>query len=401
MERLAEQEIERRGQGYGPPGGGAVCSICVGDSALASLVDQIADLDCCSFCEKQGESIAADVEDVLSHMASQIQIAWTHPDDVLYRDKEESSGFAGPVLEISEVFEHEGVELGNERFYDFVQAAFAEWRFTPTGVYATTEGEALLFGWEDLVRTVKHRKRYFFLLEANDRSADGAGASIPRGLELLHGIGRMIQKYGLLRDIKAGHPWYRARTDLPRNRLAEARDFGAPPQDKARQSRMSPAGVPMLYVSDLQEGALAEARAAKKTRDMAATVAELRVMTPMTIVDFSKLPEIPSVFDDGPETPIIRHELGFLHGFRRDIQKKVELDGREHVEYVPTQVVCEYLRDQLPLDLGIDIHGLAWQSGRQENSLSLSLFVDSSGCVDAETRSLESSGPRIEVRAIS
>jgi hypothetical protein len=157
----------------------------------------------------------------------------------------------------------------------------------------------------------------------------------------------------------------------------------------------------MLYVSDLPEGALAEARAASPSPDLATTVAELKVMAPLTIVDFARLPEITSVFDDGPETPTVRQELGFLHGFRRDIQKKVELDDRVHVEYVPTQVVCEYLRDQLPVKLGIDIHGLAWQSGHSEDSLSLALFIGSSGCVDAEAPSLETSGPRIEVRTIS
>lgn len=401
MGRLAEQDLERRERGYRLQADGAVCAACVGDAALVSLVDQIANLDSCSFCEKQGKSIAADADDVLTHISSQLQIAWTQPDNVLYHDKEEPSGFAGLVFEISDVFDQEGVELGNESFDDFVQEAFAETRFTPIGVYATSEGEAFRFGWEDLVRTVKHRKRYFFSLGANDRSADGAGAPIPRGLELLHGIGQMIQEYGLLNEVEAEHPWYRARIHPPECQLTEAREFGAPPEDKAQQSRMSPEGVPMLYVSDLPEGALAEARAANSNPGLAATVAELRVMAPMTIVDFSKLPEIPSVFDDGSETSTVRQELGFLHGFRRDIQKKVEHDERVHVEYVPTQVVCEYLRDQLPLKLGIGIDGLAWQSGRSEDSLSLALFIDSSGCVDAEAQSLETRGPRIEVRTLS
>lgn len=36
--------------------------------------------------------------------------------------------------------------------------------------------------------------------------------------------------------------------------------------------------------------------------------------------------------------------LCFLQKFIHDITLPVELDGREHVDYVPTQVFTEYLR---------------------------------------------------------
>jgi hypothetical protein len=39
-----------------------------------------------------------------------------------------------------------------------------------------------------------------------------------------------------------------------------------------------------------------------------------------------------------------RAELSFLHGFARDLSAQIERDNRIHIEYVPTQVVSEYLR---------------------------------------------------------
>ncbi|WP_146060416.1 RES domain-containing protein [Amycolatopsis sp. CA-128772] len=39
-----------------------------------------------------------------------------------------------------------------------------------------------------------------------------------------------------------------------------------------------------------------------------------------------------------------RYDLVFLHRFAADLGKPIALDGREHIEYVATQVVTEYLR---------------------------------------------------------
>ena len=183
MNRLVDEEIERNERGFSLPSEGAVCGNCAGDAALVSLIRDAADSDSCSFCGKRGRSIALDVEPVLTRIGSQLQIAWTQPENVLFRDSEQLDGFAGPVSEIDAVLHFEGVRFGSDEFERFVHDAFAETRFTPIGVFATTEGDALRFGWEDLVETVRHRKRFFFSLESNDRSDDGEGVPIPRGLE--------------------------------------------------------------------------------------------------------------------------------------------------------------------------------------------------------------------------
>ena len=53
-------------------------------------------------------------------------------------------------------------------------------------------------------------------------------------------------------------------------------------------------------------------------------------------------------------------DLVFLHGFVADIRKPVVLDGREHIEYVPTQIVTEYLRFLAPAN----VDGLLFQSAQ-------------------------------------
>jgi hypothetical protein len=397
MNWLLERKMEQEDLGFSGDWGKTVCGACVGDEALAELVGEEGDADECSFCQAKGEGIAAEVEVVLERIGRQLLIEWDMADHVLYRDPEEESGLAGPVYEIGDVLWAEGVEFGEEEFEAFVLDAFGASRYTPAGVYAVTPGEALSFGWDDLVETVKHQRRFFFVLIPNDRSADGAGVPIPRGRELLNELDRLVGEYGLLRELPAGTPLYRVRIHPLRKRYSTAEDLGAPPPAAASQSRMSPAGIPMLYTADSVETAIAETVGTRKTRRKGLTIATFAPTEDLRIIDFSQLPSIPSVFDDSPETPRMRHELGFLHGMRRDISGEVQLDGRQHIEYVPTQVVCEYLRHQLPLELGEPVHGLAWGSARSQDGRNTVLFFDQSRCVESGQRPPDTEGPVVEL----
>ena len=59
------------------------------------------------------------------------------------------------------------------------------------------------------------------------------------------------------------------------------------------------------------------------------------------MIDMTALPELPSLFEDVAQ----RYDtVLFLRRFAEDIVLPIELDGREHIEYVPTQVFTEYLR---------------------------------------------------------
>jgi hypothetical protein len=70
-------------------------------------------------------------------------------------------------------------------------------------------------------------------------------------------------------------------------------------------------------------------------------------------------------------------DLVFVHAFARDLAKPITLDGREHIEYVPTQVVTEYLRFVMPQS----IDGILFSSA-QNGGVNCVIFCDTAGCVD-------------------
>jgi hypothetical protein len=72
------------------------------------------------------------------------------------------------------------------------------------------------------------------------------------------------------------------------------------------------------------------------------------------------------------------------------------LDGREHIEYVPTQVVAEYLRYVFKDGAGEEIQGVAWESSKLSGTRNV-VLLDASRCVEAGEPGDGFSDPLIEL----
>jgi hypothetical protein len=101
----------------------------------------------------------------------------------------------------------------------------------------------------------------------------------------------------------------------------------------------------------------------------------------LLILDLTRLPEVPSVFAELPDTmgdP--RPQLGFLHSISRDISRPIARDDRVHVEYVPTQIVTEYVRTVVKIGKR-KIDGIRYNSSRLHTATALVLFADQSNLI--------------------
>ncbi len=76
--------------------------------------------------------------------------------------------------------------------------------------------------------------------------------------------------------------------------------------------------------------------------------------------------------------------LLFLHRLARDISRPIIRDDRVHIEYVPTQVVTEFIRSAKTED-GKSFDGIRLRSSRQGDGMSLVLFADNLNVVGAWT----------------
>jgi hypothetical protein len=84
----------------------------------------------------------------------------------------------------------------------------------------------------------------------------------------------------------------------------------------------------------------------------------------------------PSIFDTSDDVDY--DWLLFMSAFLHDFSSPIERDDRIHIDYVPTQVVTEYLRDA---KLGGDppLEGIKYRSARRDGGVCYVLFMDKYG----------------------
>ena len=98
------------------------------------------------------------------------------------------------------------------------------------------------------------------------------------------------------------------------------------------------------------------------------------------VIDFVDLPKTPSVFE--PEKYDAKQNLSFLSSFVEELTLPVSKDGREHVEYVPTQIISEYFRFRFKTKDDQPILGLRYRSVKNPEGINIAVF-------DSNNESLE------------
>jgi hypothetical protein len=108
------------------------------------------------------------------------------------------------------------------------------------------------------------------------------------------------------------------------------------------------------------------------------TVGEFETVADRVILDLTNLPGVPSIFEESRRD--VRPQLIFLNSFVKEFAKPVALDGSEHVEYVPTQIITEYFRNAFRT--GTRLAGIRYPSAQHQGGSSVVLFVDGENFID-------------------
>jgi RES domain len=141
----------------------------------------------------------------------------------------------------------------------------------------------------------------------------------------------------------------------------------------ASNSRMSPAGITMFYGSDDIATAVAEIGAHSSRRH--AILGQFETTRDFDPAQRHRTATRTEPLHRGWPHPE-RYDLIFLHRFATDLGEPIALDGREHIEYVPTQVATEYLR--YVSTNAVD--GILYRSA-QNNGVCCVLFCDATNCI--------------------
>lgn len=322
-----------------------VCADCVDDVYLATLIQASAHHKGCYYCAET-DVPTAEVSCILDAVNTGIHYAFN---DEANAGAPYSKDFSIEYLSTQDVLEEtlssEGVNWCNELIEDVAGALHdVGWVVAPEGeFFGSYEHQRYRWSWAAFVSAVKYQSRFHFHV---DKSVDDYGERPISPAEMLGFLGHVFEYNEMVRTISAETAFLRVRKGVWPLVADEA---GPPPYAKATGGRMNPAGIPYLYMAFDQPTALAEARALVG-EDV--TVSQWQPCRELRVLDLTHQPQCMSIFEG--RDPAQDHVI-FLWHFLEDISKPLSKDDIPEIEYVPTQLVCEYLAqvflpDEKPLD---------------------------------------------------
>ena len=123
-----------------------------------------------------------------------------------------------------------------------------------------------------------------------------------------------------------------------------------------------------------------------------------RILRPAIVLDLTDIPAIPGLFERDPEVgqEVSRRALTFLQHVADQISRPITRDDRIHIEYVPTQVVTEFLRARVKWR-GKAIDGVKYASAAHPGHASYVLFANRDHVVIDHPNSESEETPWIEL----
>ena len=374
MKRLLEEQEK---QGYSATEDRFVCQYCVTDQFLAEILTAATVDRICSYC---GNKTAAHISVLLDEIVQAIREDYDHPGNELPYDGAEG-GYQGRVYDSTEILEELGEWTDSEKLRVEVADALWEEEWCKKDYFGLDEYEVLNYGWEEFATQIMYRTRYLFLLES-ENSEYRHPYEIPPG-KMLYSLGNLFLEYKLLRGLEAGKEFIRARVTCQDEYPSTAEKLGTVPQgDAIYSNRMSPAGIPMFYAGMDEKTAVLETYDPDRKNgcEITITLGIFRTTRPLTLLDLTRLPRRPSCFDSSLRGESKR--ISFLWHLRDELTKPITKDGREHVEYVPTQAVTEYVRHHFTYGVEGDerVDGILYPSARDGAGTAVVVFADSKHC---------------------
>ena len=349
-----------------------VCGFCFDDPGIVKFIETNAYLEKCSFCPTESSSpIAAPVQQVAEYINDCLKQEYDNADNQVPWDSREG-GFLWDTWTTHELLFYElGLSLPND--FPDRELTSSLIRYIDDHLWCDLAGingseyEQADYNWHNFCQVTMHHRRYFF------SDYRGYEPNLDRPGETLRKTFEYAEQAELFQELPPQTLVFRARWECASDPLQTPEELGPPPPDKAVQSnRMSPAGIVMFYAGESPETALLEAA----SEEGSFAVGTFEICRPALILDLSNIPEIPSLFESGMEKDgfFTRSALIFLDHVAEQISRRIEKDGREHIDYVPTQVVTEFVRSQYTAG-GFRVDGIKYRSSVHEGHNSYVFFA--------------------------
>lgn len=391
-----------------------LCHRCVGEKTLKSTIKKIGTMADCSFCRKRVKTISLDqAAEIFDKVFDQNFVRTEdEPTGMEYTMSKESDyqweRSGEDIVELLQEVGHIEPEVAEsirqlleDKHFDFDEAAMGEeGDFAPDSRYTDRKVESDEFHseWRSFEESLKTKSRYF---------SKRATLTL---LTLFNGIHRSTTAGNRPVILTAGPETsitslFRARVFQDEEKLVRAlerpdQEIGPPRPAAAVAGRMNARGISSFYGATDREVALSEVRPFVGSR---VVTAKFDLLRPISLLDLEALSEVSasgSLFDDNHRYQMAK--ANFLQSLSQKMTAPV-LPDAEIFEYLPTQVIAEYLASQVKPELdGILYPSAQTRKGKNnvvlfhESSLVEKLTTSDDNATFVETEIQTADGPEPE-----
>lgn len=352
-----------------------VCAGCFDDGDLKSMIREAGEYGACDFCGTPRAKVV-ELSFVTQHIGERANTFYGKAVEQLPYESAEG-GYQGENFDTYELLtDHIGIELPRDdgELLDAIASDLGDDQWCAYDWTQLELNESMAYSWRRFSEIVKHERRFFF--QGSPRRGGPPDDRSP--IQFFLDLRDLLERLGRVRTYQPGLRLFRARPRAPGQRHTTPAALGPPPPEFALQAnRMNPPGIPMFYGADSERLAVAEVRNQRVSLAMFETTRELR------IIDLVDLPSVPGFFSDASRRRI--QGLDFLREFAVEISLPVPRDERVHVDYLPTQIFTEFLRDARFGGLPVD--GIRYPSATPTRGANVVLFAtqaDVVGAVEAD-----------------
>ena len=372
-----------------------VCGDCIDNDGIRSFISANAEADNCSFCRAGGGGpLAAPLDEVGEYINRCLRQEYGDAVDELLWDGEEKEYFGSNwdsyelltgVVELDLPKDYNGVLL--RELVEYLD----DTTWCERNGLGLTDREYAQYSWNYFCDAVMRQRRFFFL----DIGPNPDEPEVYDPGHVLRDIFDFANEAGLFKALAPDTHLYRARWEMPGAQLETPQELGPPPEEKATQAnRMSAPGIVMFYACDDIDTALLEVA----QEPGAFAVGCWKILRPAIVLDLTDIPAIPGLFERDPDVgeDVPRRALTFLHHVADQMSRPITRDDRIHVEYVPTQVVTEFLRARVKWQ-GKPIDGVKYASAARLGRASYVLFANRDHVVINNADSESGESPWLEL----
>jgi len=341
-----------------------VCSKHINESFIKKHIRNIGVKGTCNYCGRKLKVV--ELRQLLELIIVGIEYLFEDPLNTRSYNKEGTHGFDGNTFDFYDLWyeDYLGLEIQDDSLFEDIYKYLKNHNLYCYKDEYESESGFWNSIWNRFQDVVKHEARYVFHFE-NVFSK----YHLLDPVSILDKVQESILKFELIREINIGTKLYRCRQHKFENEITESKHMASPPQSISKDNgRMNPAGISMFYCSQNKELTIKEVVDFSDSAKPFYTTAIFKNSKKIRLVDLSQLPKKSSIFNSTNNGDI--ETIFFLEEFIKDIAKPV-LKGESIIEYIPTQIVTEYIR----FNPKLNVDGIIYPSSKDHHN-NFVLFYD-------------------------